>query len=124
MDRCCPETMRGMTMMRALVVIAAVMAAAAVAGAEERGTLGKDDFVTSSIDAVFDKVNKITSGEEKIIDRKLMETGEESGRGEDALDRKLSGSVVIRTGKTTPGAQAAAAAAPAAAAAAEEAAKK
>lgn len=90
----------------ALVVVAAVMAVVALACAEERGQLGKDDFLTSSIDAVFDKVNQFSSGEAKVYDKRLMESEEGSRRSADALDRKLSESVVIRTGTSTPGAQA------------------
>lgn len=50
------------------------LGAAAYADGEK---LGRDDFVSTSVASVFDKLGEITSGEEKIIDRDVWSAKEE-----------------------------------------------
>ena len=72
----------------ALIWFMAVACACAFADSEEKPQLGKDDFVSSSISAVFDKVDKITSGEEPIFDKNYKKSAGDEGYT-DILGRKM-----------------------------------
>jgi hypothetical protein len=63
--------------------------------------LGKDDFLTSSISAVFDKVGQYTSGEKRLLGPQDEGMRQGAGYAEDALGRKLNEGVTI-TGSLTP----------------------
>ena len=63
--------------------------------AEEKPKLGKDDFVTTSINAVFEKLNQYTSGEKKILDWDEMSVNKDKGKAKDANEEKMPG-ITIR----------------------------
>lgn len=53
-------------MARVFLSLLFILTAVGMASADE-AKLGKDDFISSTISDVFDKVGKVTSGEERII---------------------------------------------------------
>lgn len=85
--------MSKVTMGVMLFVFAFALAGAPVY-AEEKPKLGKDDFVTTSINAVFEKLNQYTSGEKKILDWDEMSVKKETG-GTKAVGEKMPG-ITIR----------------------------
>ncbi len=73
------------------VTLSIVMCAIAYA---DDATLGKDDFVSSSIGAIFDKVGKYTSGEKKIFDDDQKDQPQGMDYEMDALGNKIPDKVV------------------------------
>lgn len=53
------------------------------------GELGKDDFVTSTISDVFNKVGEYTSGEKTLLDPVDDKSSKRSGADKDALGRDI-----------------------------------
>jgi hypothetical protein len=51
--------------------------------------LGRDDFLSTSIASVFDKVGQYTSGEKKIVDRDEGRTVQSTGTNVDGLGRTV-----------------------------------
>lgn len=81
--------LEGRKMAKVLFSIFVIMIAAiSVYAAEEK--LGRDDFVSSSIAAVFDKVGQYTSGEKRIIEKEENVTAENKGYGAEAVGRKAA----------------------------------
>ena len=76
-------------MVKFILAILVVAIAAGAVYAEEK-KLGKDDFVSSTISDVVDKVEKVTSGEEKIFMDEYDNNGHEQIKpNEDPLGRKV-----------------------------------
>lgn len=63
-----------MAMIKIIFFVFAIFIAGSIIYADE-AKLGKDDFVSSAISDVFDKVGKVTSGEEPIIKDDYMAVG-------------------------------------------------
>lgn len=76
-------------MMIKITVFIFIAASMALTACAESSELGKDDFVTTTISDVFNKVGQYTSGEKTILDP--VETGsKKSVRETDALGRPVS----------------------------------
>ncbi|MBN1527004.1 MAG: hypothetical protein JW919_05450 [Candidatus Omnitrophica bacterium] len=75
--------------------IAALAPGGVPAYAEENPKLGKDDFVTTSINAVFEKLNQYSSGEKKILDWDEMSATKEKAKAKTAEEEKIPG-ITIR----------------------------
>lgn len=80
-----------------IAMIALSLAFSVVVGAVEEEKLGRDDFVSTTISAVFDKVGQYTSGEKGIL-LKEEKTGDRDRYSTDALGRPMPEQVI----KTKP----------------------
>ena len=69
-------------------------------GYAEEAKVGQEDFITSTVKTVCDKVNGYVTGQRDILDWSLIKP-ESKGRAPDELDKKLN-SVTIRSGPITP----------------------
>lgn len=65
-----------------------VISGACISAYAAEDKLGRDDFVSSSIAAVFDKVGQYTSGEKRILEKEEDATVENKGQGTGAVGRK------------------------------------
>ena len=70
------------------ILIIIVMFASTLAYAQDE-KLGRDDFVSTSIEAVFDKVGQYTSGEKSFLYKGDEPEDKEAGYTTDALGRKI-----------------------------------
>lgn len=83
----------------AVVVLFSFAAAGALTVSAEDAKLGQDDFVSSSISAVFDKVGEYTSGEKRILSEDAEGASDEDMYTEDALGRKVPAEPRLKTGR-------------------------
>ena len=83
-----------MKMLFAFLVITIICTAAY---AEEKAKLGQDDFISSTVADIFDKLGQYTSGQKRIIDSNWKNAGEESAQGKGSLGEDMRG-VTIRSG--------------------------
>lgn len=60
---------------KTIVVVGAFLALAYAPALAEGDRLGRDDFVSSTISDVFEKVGKYTSGEKRLFDRDEQPAG-------------------------------------------------
>lgn len=79
-----------------LVVVAVMFILCAAAYAEEKPKIGQDDFISSTVSDVFDKLNQYTSGQAKILDENWKRSDEGQARGKDMFDDDMRG-VTIRS---------------------------
>lgn len=52
--------------------------------------LGRDDFISTSVASVFDKLGEYSSGEKKIVERDVWAAGESSGAAKDSSGQAAS----------------------------------
>ena len=76
-------------MMKILFALLAVTIASSLAYAEEKPKLGRDDFVSTTISDIFEKVGQYTSGEKKIFDSDWKNSGEGKGYGKGETDEDI-----------------------------------
>ena len=93
---------RKMTKVLFLIIVISSACISAYA-AEEK--LGRDDFVSSSIAAVFDKVGQYTSGEKRILEKEEDTTVENKGQLTDAVGRKAAEPAITIRGSIPSGAK-------------------
>lgn len=75
-------------MAKALIISLMMIVISVLAYAQEE-KLGRDDFVSTSIVSVFDKVGQYTSGEKSFLYKGDEPDDEEAGYATDALGRKI-----------------------------------
>lgn len=80
-------------MIKYMSTIALSIVMCAIAYADDP-TLGKDDFVSSSVGAIFDKVGQYTSGEKKIFEDDQKDEPQGMDYEMDALGNKIPDKVV------------------------------
>ena len=69
-------------------ILMAAMTSVSAYAADEK--LGRDDFISTSVASVFDKLGEYTSGEKKIVERDVWTTGEGSGAAKGSLGQAVS----------------------------------
>lgn len=86
-----------------LVMFTLVIASAAVLAYAAEDNLAEDNFLTNTINSVFDKVNKVASGEESILvkDYNKPDKGSQDYTT-DALGRKIQEPKIRSTGAIPP----------------------
>ena len=72
----------------ALGILMASMISVSAYAADEK--LGRDDFISTSVASVFDKLGEYSSGEKKIVERDVWSTGEGSGAAQGASPQAVS----------------------------------
>jgi hypothetical protein len=78
-----------------------VVMVASVGYCAEEAKLGKDDFISTTVADVFNKVEEYTSGQKKIIDSNWKNAGDEKGQKKEASGDEMTG-ITIRSGTTSP----------------------
>lgn len=86
-----------------IAVFALIIAGAAAPLHAADDVLSEDNFFTNTINSVFDKVNKVTSGEESIIIKDYDKPDEKApDYTRDALGRKIQEPTIRSTGGLPP----------------------
>ncbi len=79
----------------ALGILMASMISVSAYAADEK--LGRDDFISTSVASVFDKLGEYSSGEKKIVERDVWARGEGSGAAKGSSAQAVSDpSITIR----------------------------
>ena len=73
--------------MTKILIIIMILAGTLAHAQDEK--LGRDDFVSTSVEAVFDKVGQYTSGEKSFLYKGDEPEDKEAGYTTDALGRKI-----------------------------------
>lgn len=87
-----------------IVVIVLVIAGAAVFLHAAEDNLAEDNFLTNTVSTIFEKVNKVASGEEPILvkDYNKADTRGHHDYTTDALGRKIQEPTIKTTGSLPP----------------------
>jgi maltodextrin utilization protein YvdJ len=92
--------MIGKAIQALIFIMAVIVIGVAVYAAEDK--FGDDNFLTSSINAVFDKVSKVTSGEQGILIKDYDKEESRTDYSRDALGRKIQEPTIRTTTKGLP----------------------
>ena len=85
----------GNSIAMAFCILMAAMISMSAYAADEK--LGRDDFISTSVASVFDKLGEYSSGEKKIVERDVWTTGESSEAAKDSSGQTVSDpNIIIR----------------------------